>query len=323
MGARTHRWPGVLVLACAGATAVASAAGCNRGAVGGTQAARAREERASRDDRRPTGRLQGEVARTPGHTEVAPGLVVERVAFSLGAGSGTSPAQAPDDTLITLLRIDPARWDLRLLTAHTHGGSRSAPQWARAFQLTAVINASLYLPDQRSAGLMVDGDVVNNGRDNRRFGGFLAFHPQRDGLPAVRICGRDCAGFDLADLRASYATIVQSYRLLDCAGKPMTWKDEKRYGISAVAVDRRGWVVFVHCATPLGVREFNARLASDDLALASAIFVEGGRQACLYLAVGQHRLEEVGRREGEEAEPGGGPGIFWPVPNVIGVVARS
>ena len=79
-------------------------------------------------------------AQTPGirRSTLAKGLIVEEVPASI-----PSPVEAGDG-LITLVRIDPAHYSLRLLTAAEHGSARPAPEWASDFGLTAVINASMF-----------------------------------------------------------------------------------------------------------------------------------------------------------------------------------
>jgi uncharacterized protein YigE (DUF2233 family) len=253
---------------------------------------------------------------------LADGLVVERVRLRSVPAVGDRDGAAVSDSLLTLVRIDPRRWDLRLLTAAADGGARTAPEWARAFDLVAVINAALYLPDQRSIGLMLDGERIHNPRDNRRLAGFLAFHPRRSGQAAVRIFGRDCPGFQLDEVRASYGTVIQNYRLLDCHGRPVPWKDEKQYAIAGVGIDTADWVVFIHCSTPMRVHELNLRLADSELELAAAVFVEGGRQASLVAAGDGGRVEEAGSAAAGGALAGFG-GAFWPIPNVLGVVPRE
>lgn len=262
------------------------------------------------------------VARRPGRTQLAEGLVLERVGLRRLADAGSSIDPATSESLLTLLRIDPRRWDLRLLTAAGDGGARTAPEWARAFGLAAVTNAALYLPDQRSIGLMVDGDAIHNPRDNQRLAGFLAFHPRRGELPPVRIFGRDCPGFTLDEVRASYATVIQNYRMLDCERRAVPWKDEKQYAIAGVGTDTSGWVVFLHCSTPMRVHQLNQRLADAELGLVSAVFVEGGRQASLVVQVEAGRVEEAGSAAGAGALAGLSR-AFWPIPNVLGVVPRG
>ena len=82
---------------------------------------------------------------------LATGLVVESVRASI------PPSVDAGDGIITVVRIDPARYRFRLLTAAEHGRSRTAPDWARDFELTGVINASMFQSGGRSTGLMADG----------------------------------------------------------------------------------------------------------------------------------------------------------------------
>jgi hypothetical protein len=230
-----------------------------------------------------------------GRRDLAPGLVLERAA-SRGASAAC----------LTLVRIDPVLYRLRVLTAGAEGGSRPAVEWARDYGLTGVINASMFAPDQRSIGLLVSGSVTNNGRDNPRLGGFLAFDPVDAQSPPAAIVGRPCPGFDLADLRRRYRTVVQDYRILDCDGAPIAWKDERAASASAVGVDRDGRVVFIHSATPVPMSELAVSLAAPELGIRAAIYVEGGPEAFLHVKVGDQTVSPASSAS------------FWPIPNVIG-----
>jgi uncharacterized protein YigE (DUF2233 family) len=245
----------------------------------------------------------------PGRTEVAPGLVIERIPAAL-----PSPVQKGDG-LITLVRIDPRRYELRLLTAAEHG-MRTAPKWVEDFDLTGVINASMFLEDMTSTGLMVDGDRVNNGRVNRAFGAFLAFGPHESEIDPVVLAGRPCAGFDLDAIRRSYDVVIQNYRMLDCDGTPIAWKDGKAYSIAAVGLDRDGWVVFIHSRAPYLMRDFNRMIAADELRIEQAMFVEGGPAASLFVKSGDVEVREAGSFESGFMD--GSNSLFWAMPNVIG-----
>jgi hypothetical protein len=70
--------------------------------------------------------------------------VIERVAAPF-----RSPV-AVGDGRVTVVRIDPREHPLRLLTALTQGGARTAPEWARAFGLRGVANAGMFLVGGRS-----------------------------------------------------------------------------------------------------------------------------------------------------------------------------
>jgi uncharacterized protein YigE (DUF2233 family) len=231
-----------------------------------------------------------------------PGLTVERI---------------PDgDACITLVRIAPDRFRLRLLTALSDGGPRPAPAWADGFGLSAVINASMFHPDQRSIGLLVSGAVENNPRDNPRLGAYFAFDPVDPADTPWILVGRGCAGVDPTDLRRRYRTVVQNYRMLDCAGRPVDWKDDKKHSAAAVGVDDVGRAVFVLSPVLHRVAEHMQLLGAPALGLKSLMYVEGGPEASLYVRTESGEVSEMGRLEV-------GFSTFWSIPNVIGVVEKN
>jgi hypothetical protein len=257
-------------------------------------------------------------AAAPGTIEAAPGLVIERLRADV------DPPVAVGDHMLTLVRVDPARYDLRLLTALADGGARPLDRWVADFGLTGAINASMFLDDRRSTGLMVRPGHMNNDVDNQLFGGFLCFDPApvRRGLAAVAGLGRDCPGFDLRATRAAYGTVVQNYRILGCDGAPLPWQDAKAYSVAAIGTDRRGWFVLYHSRTPYRVTTIGQMLARAGLGLASLMFVEGGPEASLYVEAGGQRVSEIGSYETgfHEADDNR---AFWTIPNVIGFAPRA
>jgi hypothetical protein len=189
------------------------------------------------------------------------------------------------------------------------GGSRTAPEWAREFGLTGLINASMFAPDTRSIGILVAGERVNRDRDNERLGAFLAFDPIDEHDPPVVLTGRDCEGFDLPRLRRRYRSIVQNYRLLNCDGKPLGWKDPRRFSAAAVGLDGDGHAVFIHARAPAQMSEFAQLLAA--FGLHAAMYVEGGPEASLYVRDGASEVSEVGTGLL-------GNSSFFKIPNVLG-----
>ena len=232
----------------------------------------------------------------------APGLTVE--------SAGT----------ITLVRIDPARYTLRLQNARKDGHPRRAPEWAKEFGLVAVVNASMYQPSGDSVGLMVNGAHVNQAHDLPKMGGYFAFAPTRAGLPPVAAFGRDCAGFDLARIRADYGVVFQNYRLLDCEGRPLAWKEARSFSAAAIGLDKDGMVVFAHSRAPYVMTDFARLVAAPELRIAQMFYVEGGPEASLYVQSGGANVRAIGdyetgffRQPNEE---------FWELPNVVGVAPR-
>ncbi|NVB85767.1 MAG: hypothetical protein HOV81_45805, partial [Kofleriaceae bacterium] len=157
--------------------------------------------------------------------------------------------------------------------------------------------------------------------DNNKFGGYLAFYPVASSDPPVTIAGRDCPGFSLDDLRARYRSIVQSSRLLGCDGSALPWQDKKQYSAAAIGVDRLGHIVFIHARAAVTMTELSRALASKDLGLAGAIFLEGGPEASLLVRGTEGELSRVGSYETNFVENDTNQSFWW-LPNVLALEAR-
>jgi hypothetical protein len=241
---------------------------------------------------------------------LAPGLTHERQPL------GATPV-AGGAACVDVVRVDLARFRARLLTARD-GASHTAPAWREAFHLTAVINAGMFHSDGKPVGLLVEDDTAI-GADNAKFSGYLAFDPRSASDPPVTITGRDCGHFDLAALRKRYRSIVQSSRLLGCAGGALPWADTKHYSVAAIGVDRAGKLVMIHARAAVTMTELSAALA--ELHLAGALFLEGGPEASLVARGDTAELSRVGSYETGFVENDGNTAFWW-LPNVIGVEPR-
>lgn len=228
-----------------------------------------------------------------------PGLRVERLPGPTGC--------------VTFVRIDPRQFRLRLLTAAEHGGSRTIVDWAHEFNLLGVINASMFAPDLKSIGVLVSGEVINRDKDNPQLGAFLAFDPIDPAAPPVVLTGRDCPNFDLSALRRRYRSVVQNYRLLDCAGNPIPWKDPHHFSAAAVGIDSNDQLVFIHVADWTQMTDFARFLSGQQLR--AAMYVEGGPPAGLYLHTGATEVWETGF--------GLLGGRWTPIPNVLGIAPKE
>lgn len=223
---------------------------------------------------------------------------------------------------LTIVRIDPRHWRFRLLAANQLGGAHTAAQWARKHGLGGAINASMFHADYRSIGMLADGELVNNARDNDRLGGFFFWDPVDPGDAPVRFVGRGCPGVDVAALRKRYRGVAQNYRMLGCDGEPLVWADPKEFSAAAIGLDADGNVVYLHSRKPHVMTEFNQLVATPELKIVAAHYVEGGPEASLFVDTGDVRVEEVGSFESLFNENDDNR-AFWPIPNVIGFTRRS
>jgi hypothetical protein len=222
------------------------------------------------------------------------------------------------DGLIAVVRVDPARFELRLLNASApeEGHPRSVRDWAFRAGASAAINASLYQADWRTAtGLMRTRGHVNHARVGKDRA-VLAFDPVAPGAAAVRIIDRDCE--ELEEAGKAYASLVQSIRMISCERKGVWAPSERRFSSAAIGVDGAGRVLFIHARSPWPVHELVAALLAAPIDLRQAMYVEGGPEAQLYVRGGGTELLRVGASEVGIELPGGG----LPVPNVLAAVRR-
>lgn len=239
-----------------------------------------------------------------------------------GLDLGTFPSPQPSETgdsLIRVLRIDPAFFSLRLLNASAPGQSRSrgAREWALDNGLAAAINASLFQADNKtSTSLMRTRNHVNNGWMSKHKA-ILAFDPLDPSLPGVQIIDRDCQ--DASQFVKRYETLIQSIRMVSCEGENVWEQQPKKWSAAAVGMDKRGRVLFIHSRSPYSTHDLINILLKLPIDLKNAMYVEGGPIAQLYVRSGEREFEFLGSYSTGSNENDNNA-IAWPIPNVVGIV---
>lgn len=228
-------------------------------------------------------------------------------------------ASAAADPRVRVLRADPDRFALKLLTAASQADpqTRTPKQWASEKGLLAVINAAMYQADHRtSVSLMRSGSDVNNPRLSKDQC-VLVFDPTEAGLPPVQLIDREHQDFDR--LRGGYRSMVQSIRMISLSGENV-WEQQlhNRWSVAAVGFDQQGRILFIHSRMPLSVHDLVESLLRLPLELKNAMYTEGGPEAQLYVNAGGFEAElagaiDAGFHDGLAAQA-------WPVPNVLGLV---
>jgi len=225
------------------------------------------------------------------------------------------------DSRLTVLRIDPAHFDLKLLNVSAPGQGQplSARDWCRRADLVAATNASMYQTDMKtSVSLMCTATHVNNARLTKDRA-VLAFDRLSDDVPLVDIIDRTCQDFQT--LRGKYSSLVQSIRMVSCKGENKWEQQPKRWSTAAIAVNGHGQVLFLHCRSPYSTHDLIDGLLALPLEITKAMYVEGGPEAQLYVRAGEFEIDQVGSFESGFLESDQNPAA-WPVPNVVGVVRR-
>ena len=241
---------------------------------------------------------------------VEPGL-------ELGTFAAPTPAAA-GDSLIRVLRIDPRRFELRLLNASApnQGQRLTAREWSLRNDLVAAINASMYQSDYRtSVSLMTASRHTNNPRLSRDKA-VLAFDRRDDTVPVAQIIDRQEQDFE--SLRARYATLVQSIRMVSLTGANVWSQQPTRWSTSAIGMDRRGRVLFIHVRSAYSTHDLINMLLALPIELRNAMYTEGGPEAQLYVRGGETEFEFIGAHDNPLLDANVNTGA-WPVPNVVGV----
>jgi len=266
--------------------------------------------------------------------------------LELGIFASPRPAEVGDGR-IRILRINPGRFELRLVcaSASPQGGPLTARQWCEAHGLVAAINAGMYKTDHRTAtAFMRTGGHTNNpqrSKDNS----LLVWDPvdandagatrpvrrgwspaaQSEGPAArngqdVRIADLEREDFD--GLARRYRTLVQGIRMVTADGRNAWSEQPRRWSAAAIGTDRRGRVLFIHVRSPYRMHDLIDILLGLPIDLAAAQYAEGGPEAQLYVRSGATEFEcigsyETGFREDDTNDKA------WPVPNVVGIARRS
>jgi len=233
------------------------------------------------------------------------------------------PRSEIGDSKVTVVRIDTAVHEIRLLSAKLLGldHTLTAPEWAQKYGVLGVINASMYQQDHRtSVAYMKAGGKENNGRwtkDNA----VLAADPVDPSLPPVTIVDRTCAS--PAAYESRYRILIQNIRMLDCKGGNPWSQQPRKWSTAAVGMDKTGRILFIHCRSPYSTHDLIDILRGLPLDLERLMYVEGGPEASLYVAVdGKEVVSKIGSFETGFRELDDND-HFWPIPNVLGFAPKK
>jgi len=228
------------------------------------------------------------------------------------------------DSKITVLRIDPALWELEVTGILQTGeaAGHTGREWARKQKYTAVINAGMFEMDQKThLGYVRSRDHVYNSRVNK-YQSVMAFDPRAGkSVPPFRIFDLDPPA-SLPTVVEDYASAVQNLRLIKRPGINQWGKQAKEWSEAAVGEDSDGHLLFIYSRSPFSMHDLNQELLASGIGIVAAQHMEGGPEAQLYVHVGDTELEMFGSYETSFKENDQND-VAWPVPNVIGVRSRQ
>lgn len=225
------------------------------------------------------------------------------------------------DSTVTVVRVDPKQFELRLLSASTLGhGPLTADEWRRRYKLIAVTNAGMFDTDFVShVGYMKNGDDVNQSEVHSDYSSVAAFRPKESNLPAFRILDTDETDFQ-SEILPNYDAVIQNLRLIKRPGENRWAQQPKLWSEAALGEDSDGNLLLIFCRSPYSMHDLNEHLLKLPIKLVAAQHLEGGPEASLSLQHGETSLAlkgsyETGFNENDDNRK------FWELPNVIGIAA--
>jgi len=232
---------------------------------------------------------------------------------------------AQNNSRIAVLRIDPALWDLEVWGTSRTGEStgHTARDWCQSHNLTAAINAGMFVTDQKThLGYLRYREHVNNNHQNS-YQSVAAFDPRDSaGTSRFRIFDLDAPRVTFQGILKDYASAVQNLRLVKRPGRNQWGQQERKWSEAALGEDRDGRILFIFSRAALSMHDLNQELLASDIGLVAAQHLEGGPEAQLYLHAGETKLEMFGSYE-TSFEEDDNNAVAWPVPNVLGVRPRA
>jgi uncharacterized protein YigE (DUF2233 family) len=226
------------------------------------------------------------------------------------------------DSKIIILKINPRYYSFKLLCASELGKIRLTPkEWCKKYNLMAAINAGMYQKDGlTNVGYMKNYSHLNNPRLNSAYKAVLAFNRVDVRVPEIQIIDLKCQDFEA--LRPKYQTFVQGIRMISCNQENVWSKQDRRWSLAVLGMDKEGSVLFILSEAPYSGYDFNNVLLSLPLSIFNATYLEGGPEASLYFSVAGTGLEKVGiygtDPDGSVVRSGA-----YPIPNVIGITKKK
>ncbi len=226
------------------------------------------------------------------------------------------------DSKIIIIKINPNYYSFKLLCASELGKiGLTSREWCKRYNLISAINAGMYQKDGlTNVGYMKNFSHLNNPKLNSSYKAVLAFNRLDDIVPEIQIIDLKCQEFER--LKFTYQTFVQNIRMISCNQENVWSKQDKKWSLAVLGLDKGGNVLFIFSETPYSGYDFNNVLLSLPISIFNAIYLEGGREASLYFSANNFELEKSGIYES-----GFNESLIRssanPIPNVIGIIKKT
>lgn len=229
-----------------------------------------------------------------------------------------------NDSKLTLVRIDPKKYNFSLLSASEHGRmNRSAEDWAQEFGMSIIVNAGMFKPNnaRTNKGYMKNYRHVNNPRLNHAYNVMMAMNPKNKAEPSFQLFDLTYHRWD--SIRPLFNSFCQGMRMIDTNGAPLTW--DKRPGqhcsMVVAATDTEGNIYLLFTRSPYTHQQIIQFLLTMPLNIRTTVYLEGGPEASLYINTGDTIISKYGSYVSKTYARDDND-HFWKIPNVIGITRK-
>jgi hypothetical protein len=202
-----------------------------------------------------------------------------------------------NDSKLSILKLDARKFDFEFLTASERGHqARTAPDWAREFDMNVIINAGMYKYNkaQSNKGYMQNYRHVNNPEKNTYYNALLAMHPKDPKKPPFEIL--DTYQQDWVKIKNQYHSVCQGMRMINGEGEGMefTKRPNQACSMVLVATDVEGNLYFIFTRSPYTHRTMIAFLKGLPINIRTTVYLEGGPETSFYVNTGDTVIAKYG-----------------------------
>lgn len=256
------------------------------------------------------------------HKQIEKAIIWEELEPGLSYSENKGPYISKfSDSKVCILKVDPTFFNFELvLSTESDSILRTIKEWCEIKNLTAAFNAGMYsLKDHISgSGFTQNFNHINNKKVNESFNALAVFNPKDKSLPAFQIV--DIINQDWKSILNNYNSCFQSIRMIDNNGKAIYWKHKPvlRCSMCILATDKSGNVLFIFTRSPYSVNEMINFLLNSELMIRTAMYIEGGPEASLYIKTNDKEIIKFGSYV-SNACPNDNNTELRKMPNIIGL----
>lgn len=226
------------------------------------------------------------------------------------------------DNIITIVKANPYLLDADIYSNTSFDSiKRTAMVWSEDFDLNIVVNAGMYNLNNtyQAEGFLKSQNKTNNGRFKENFKMFAFFKPIDDihYKPFEIIDGENESAEKFVD---KYQSCFQSIRMIDCNAQQVVWKPRRLIysSMCILANDKDNNIIIAFTRTPMSANQMSNLLLHLPFNIRSALYLEGGPEACLYIKTPDTVISKNGSYV-SLTFPTDTNTRYWNLPNIIGI----